>query len=102
VHDSKLVFQILAMDVLSINPMLQRMDVLGKGFDFVIQKHDGHPLMLLLILLGSRWRPLLLLLRRHNLDLLRHNTNTIYGHMWCDRLVLCTGDIPELVGIHPR
>ena len=89
------------MDMLSIDPMLQRIGILGKGLDLVMQHSNGHPLALFIFFLGGRWRPLLLFLWRHNLDLLRCSMNTIYGHMWRDRLVLSTGDIPELVGLHP-
>jgi len=87
--------------MLFIDPMLQSMGVLGKGLDLLIQQCNDQPLALIIILLGDRWRPFLLLLRRHHLDLLRCSPDTIYGHARHDRLVLSTGDIPELIGLHP-
>ena len=90
--------------MLLVNPMLQSMDDLGKVFHLVMQNSNSHPLALLFILLGSWWRPLLLLLRlgRHNLDLFRRSLDTISGHMVQDRLVHGTGDIFKFVGSHPR
>ena len=88
------------IDVLVIDPILQSMGVLGKVLDLLMQHCNDHPLALIIILLGDSWHPLLLLLRWHNLDLLRCSLDTIYGHTRCDRLVLSIGDIPKLVGRH--
>ena len=90
------------IDVLLIDPMVHGMVGQGTVLDLVVQNYNGHPLAVLIILLGGGWHPLLLLLWRHNLDLLRSSPDTIYGHMRHDRLVLGTDDIPKLVGLHPH
>jgi DNA-binding HxlR family transcriptional regulator len=82
--------------VLLVNPMLQSMDDLGKVLHLIMQNSNGDPLVLLFILLGRWWHPLLLLslrLGQHNLDLLRSSPNTVNGHTLHDKLVLGIGDI---------
>ena len=91
----------IKMDVLFIDPMLQSMGILSEGLDLVLQHSNGRPLAFLIILLGRGWHPLLLLLRQHDLDLLRSSTNTIYGQARHDRLVFSTCDVSKLVGLHP-